>query len=193
MTVSFVTLVQNTCSPRSEDNSGSLKEEKPSASLKLLWSLNDCFECRKWCGKTVIPKMANLPPSSLRLLRPAFYSTGMDCFGPFPVKIGRRNKKRWGIVFKCLTTRAVHIDLLLSIDTDSFLMSLHWFIARRGKPHELLSDYGTNFRGGNTELQKAFNALHPSLQDQLSAQRIHFRYNPSNAPHFGGSWEREVR
>lgn len=137
--------------------------------------------------------MADLPPSSLRLHRPPFYSTGVDCFGPYIIKVGRRTEKRWGIVFKCLTTHAVHLDLLANMDTDSFLMGLRRFIARRGKPFELLSDQGTNFKGGSSELKDAFSSLSPALQSQLASQQIHFRFNPPYAPHFGGSWEREIR
>ncbi|KAL7866046.1 hypothetical protein SRHO_G00112930 [Serrasalmus rhombeus] len=126
---------------------------------------HNCPECRKWRGTPDIPRMADLPLSSLRLYKPAFYSTGIDCFGPFQVKVGRRNEKRWGILYKCLTTRAVYIDLLSSIDSDSFLLSLRRFISRRGKPQELLCDRGTNFRGGDTELKEAFQALQPALKD----------------------------
>lgn len=54
-------------------------------------------------------------PARLRLYKPPFYSTGVDCFGPFTVKIGRRTEKRWGIVFKCMTTHCVHLDLLESL------------------------------------------------------------------------------
>lgn len=109
------------------------------------------------------------------------------------VKVGRRNEKRWGLLFKCLTTRAVHIEVLTSISTDSFLMALKRFISRRGKPAEILCDQGTNFHGGDRELQEAFIALHPSLQDQLAEYQLKFRFNPPSAPHFGGSWEREIR
>ncbi len=117
----------------------------------------------------------------------------MDCFGPFLVKIGRRNEKRWEIVFKCLTTRAVHIEVLTSLDTDSFLMALRRFISRRGKPAELLSDQGTNFKGGQRELHDAVKDMHPSLQTHLAEHQIKFIFNPPSAPHFGGSWEREIR
>ncbi|KAJ0033481.1 hypothetical protein NQD34_000588 [Periophthalmus magnuspinnatus] len=151
-----------------------------------------CVDCRKWRGTPQVPKMADLPPSSLRLFRPAFYSTGVDCFGPMLVKVGRRTEKRWGILYKCLTTRAIHLDLLPNMDTDSFLMSLRRFIAVRGN-HELLSDQGTNFKGGSRELHEAFLALEPALRKKLAAQQIRFQFNPPNAPHFGGSWEREVR
>ncbi|KAF1394225.1 hypothetical protein PFLUV_G00024320 [Perca fluviatilis] len=154
---------------------------------------HSCPECRKWRGTPNIPRMADLPASSLRLYKPAFYSTGIDCFGQIQIRVGRRNEKRWGILYKCLTTRAVYIDLLSSIDSDSFLMSLHRFVSRRGKPHEILCDRGTNFKGGDRELKEAFQDLQPALKEQLITQQIDFRYNPPCAPHFGGSWEREIR
>lgn len=134
--------------------------------------------------------MADLPPVRLRLYKPPFYSTGVDCFGPFTVKIGRRTEKRWGIVFKCMTTRCVHLDLLENLDSDAFLMCLRRFIARRGKPFELLSDNGTNFVGRARELREA---MAPHLREQLAEQQSEFHFNPPSAPHFGGAWEREVR
>ncbi|XP_016393730.1 uncharacterized protein LOC107728153 [Sinocyclocheilus rhinocerous] len=153
----------------------------------------DCPECQRWRAQPSIPKMSDLPAARLQLYKPAFYSCGMDCFGPLLVKIGRRTEKRWGILFKCMTTRAVHLDLLPSMSTDSFLMALRRFVARRGTPAEIWSDRGTNFRGGERELREAYAALVPDIQGHLARQRIHFRFNPPSAPHFGGVWEREVR
>ncbi len=152
-----------------------------------------CVECRKWRGRPEVPLMADLPLTRQRYFKPAFYSTGMDCFGPFVIKIGRRNEKRWGVVFKCMTIRAVHLDILHSIDSDSFLMALRRFITRRGKPYELLCDQGTNFKGGERELSESFAAMQDGLQSHLTSQQIKFVYNPPGAPHFGGCWEREIR
>ncbi|XP_039516158.1 uncharacterized protein LOC120470642, partial [Pimephales promelas] len=154
---------------------------------------HSCPDCRRWRAKPAVPQMADLPLARLRLMKPPFFSTGTDCFGPFMVKIGRRNEKRWGILFKCLTTRAVYIDVLTSLDQDSFLMALRRFISRRGKPAELLSDQGTNFRGGEREIHESFKALHPTLQAELAKHQIEFRFNPPSAPHFGGAWEREIK
>ncbi|KAK0131217.1 hypothetical protein N1851_034083 [Merluccius polli] len=84
-------------------------------------------------------RMADLPEARLRLHKPPFYSTGVDCFGPMMVKVGRRQEKRWGIIFKCLTTRAVHLDLLRNMDSDTYLMA---FIVRRGTPAELYQTKG---------------------------------------------------
>lgn len=74
--------------------------------------------------------MADLLTARLCIFRAPFFSTGVDCFGPFIVKIGRQNEKRWGVIFKCLTTRAIHLDLLNSLDSDSFLLALHRFIGQ---------------------------------------------------------------
>ncbi|XP_067306008.1 uncharacterized protein [Pseudorasbora parva] len=154
---------------------------------------HSCQDCQFWRAKPQTPKMADLPPCRLRLFKPPFYSTGTDCFGPFHVKIGRRQEKRWGILYKCLTTRCLHLDLLEHLDTDAFLLSLRRFIARRGKPFEILCDNGTNFTGGDHELKDTFSRMAPELQVQLAKQQIQFRFNPPSAPHFGGTWEREVK
>ena len=141
----------------------------------------------------MVPIMADLPPARLRIFKPPFFSTGVDCFGPYVIKVGRRSEKRWGVIFKCLTTRCVHLDLLNSIDADAFLLALRRFIARRGTPFEVLSDQGTNFRGAERELKEAFAAMEPQLQERLAKQRIKFKFNPPAAPHFGGAWEREIQ
>lgn len=98
-----------------------------------------CPECQKWRAQPANPKMADLSLARLRLHQPAFFSTGIDCFGPMQVKVGRRNERRWGLLFKCLMTRAIHIEILSSINTDSFLMALRRFVSRRGKPAEILT------------------------------------------------------
>lgn len=92
-----------------------------------------------------------------------------------------------------MTTSCVHLDLLDSIDTDAFLMALRRFIVRRGKPYEILSDRGTNFRGGEAELRSSFPALKAPIKEQLAEQKIEFQFNLPGSPHFGGTWEREIK
>ena len=155
-----------------------------------------CIKCRKWRAKPIIPIMADLPSSRVRLTQPPFWSTGIDCFSPLLIKAGHKTDKRWGLLFKCLTTHCLHIEILTSLDTDSFLMALPLFTACRSQPFELLdcdSDCGTNFKGGAKELSDAFEALNPVLKEQLSKKKIQFKFNPPNAHHFEGMWEREVR
>ncbi len=154
---------------------------------------HQCEECRRWKSKPVIPKVVDLPVARLRLYKPPFYSTGVDCFGLFQVKIGRCSEKRWGIIFKCFTTRVVHLDLIHNMNADSFLISLRRFIAHRGNPAELYSDQGTNFKAGQKELLDSFYNMSSDLQRLLAKQKIAFHFNPPAAPHFGGTWEREIK
>ena len=43
---------------------------------------------------------------------PPFTHCGIDCFGPFMVKQGRKEIKRYGLLLTCLCLRAVHIEML---------------------------------------------------------------------------------
>ncbi|KAL2089211.1 hypothetical protein ACEWY4_016110 [Coilia grayii] len=85
---------------------------------------HSCPDCQRWRAKPIVSQMADLPPACLWLMKPPFFCTGIDCFGPFTVRVGWRNEKRWGILFECLTTHAVHIDVLSSLNQDSLLMPL---------------------------------------------------------------------
>lgn len=60
----------------------------------------------------------------------------------------------------CLrASRAIHLKVANSLSTDSFLMALRRFMARRGHPRELFSDNGTNYRGASTELTNSILCL----------------------------------
>ena len=80
---------------------------------------------------------------------------GVDCFGPFMVKRSSLIVKRYGVLFTCLSIRAVHIEVVHTLDTDAFFNALRRFIARRGKPVQMRSDDGGNFVKGDKELREA--------------------------------------
>jgi hypothetical protein len=103
--------------------------------------------------------MASLPKQRLAPYTPAFNYSGCDFFGPIQVTIGRRREKRYGVLFTCLSTRAIHIELANSLDTDSCVLAIRNFINRRGPPHEIWSDNGTNFKAAEKELSVAFQAI----------------------------------
>ena len=94
--------------------------------------------CRKLpvCGHPQNQRMADLPPERVTSAPPFSY-TGMDVFGLFYIKEGRKELKRWGLIFTCLSSRAIHLETLNSMTRDSFLNALRLFISRRGKVREL--------------------------------------------------------
>jgi hypothetical protein len=97
-------------------------------------------------------KMGDLPGARLTPYEPPFTFTGLDIFGQFTVKRGRSSQKIYGCIFVCFTTRAVHIEDVGSLETDTFVLALRRFISVRGAAKELWSDNGTNFTGGEREL-----------------------------------------
>lgn len=109
------------------------------------------------------------------------------------IKIGRRNEKRWGILFTCLTIRAIYLDLLESLSSDAFLMAFRRFAARRGTPRHLYTDRETNFVGGRNELIDMPKVMEPELAEKLATHGARFHFNSPAAPSHGGVWEREVR
>ena len=91
--------------------------------------INSCVTCRLQRARPPEPQMADLPPARLAYRFRPFTHCGLDYFGPISVKIGRRVEKRWGALFTCMTTRAIHIELAHSLTTDSAIMALQRFAA----------------------------------------------------------------
>ena len=102
--------------------------------------------------------------------------------------------KRWCCLFTFVTTRAIHIEVVRSLDTDSYLVAVNRFIARRGKPATIISDNGKNFAGSARELKEYINSLNKDqITSDLAQKKIVWKFNPLSAPHFEGVWQRLVR
>ena len=153
-----------------------------------------CVTCRKRKAETLTPIMADLPKERLAFAARPFTNTGLDYFGPFYVSVKRSTEKRWGFLFTCLTTRAVHFEVVPSMDTSSCVMGIERFVARRGIPSVIWSDNGTNFVATEKELlQNVLKWNHQSIAESMVKKGVNWKFNPPSAPHHGGVWERLVR
>ncbi|XP_058467108.1 uncharacterized protein LOC131440034 [Malaya genurostris] len=155
--------------------------------------LNDCVWCRVAQASPRPPPMANLPAFRLTPNVRPFTFTGLDYFGPVFVKVGRSLAKRWIALFTCLTIRAVHIEVVHSLSTESCIMAVRRFVARRGPPAEFHTDNGTCFTGANNELKKEIECRNGALALTFTSAQTRWRFIPPGTPHMGGVWERLVR
>jgi len=69
--------------------------------------ISKCVTCKRLRGGPQYQKMADLPEDRLAETPPFTYSA-VDYFGPFIVKEGRKTMKRYGVLFTCLSSRAIH-------------------------------------------------------------------------------------
>ena len=102
--------------------------------------------------------MSDLPPDRLEATAP-FVNSAVDYFGPWLIKEGRKEVKRYGVLFTCLSCRAIHLEIANSLDTSSFINALRPFLSVRGPIRQLRSDQGTNFVGAARELAEAIKNL----------------------------------
>lgn len=138
--------------------------------------------------------MAQLPEDRLIPDEPPFTRVGVDYFGPFEVKLKRSHVKRYGVIFTCLASRAVHLEVASSLTTDSYINALRRFIARRGQVKKIRSDNGTNFVGANRELRNSINDWNVSqIHEAMLQKNIDWHFNPPAGSHHGGVWERIIR
>lgn len=159
--------------------------------------IGSCPECRRrFSTITVAQKMAPLPKCRLTSIQ-AFEKIGVDYAGPFQTKQGRgkTRAKRYLCLFTCLTTRAVHLEMTYSLDTDSFIQAFTRMTSRRGTPDFFISDNGTNFVGAKRELRQLVEAFDREriVTQTTKFQSIDWNFNPPIAPHFGGVFEALIK
>ena len=146
-----------------------------------------CVTCQKNYALTTDQLMGQLPPSRATPA-PAFTSTGVDFAGPFTLRKGHTRRPVWvkgyECIFICLTTKAVHVELVMDLSTDSFVAAFKRFVSRRGQPAVIMTDNGTNFVSARRQLQEAYQWLtrqenRETLSQYLFKRKIQWLHTPA--------------
>ena len=146
--------------------------------------IRSCVMCQRRKARLGEQFMASLPQTRLTPDKPPFTYVGIDYFGPYLVKQRRCTVKRNGCVFTCFTTRAVHIEISHSLDTDSMLNALRRFISIRGCPEQIKSDRGSNFVNASKELTECMERWNEEQISTFCLQRkIQWTFNPKPLQH----------
>ena len=155
--------------------------------------LNRCPDCNRF----QVSAVASPPPGLLRRDRTEettpFEVIGVDYVGPLCYKTkGKRKKegKAYLLLCTCSLSRAVHLELLPTLETQEFIRSLKQFVARRGRPRKIYSDNGGTFVGAARWLQITMHD--EKFNDFLASNEIRWQFNLSRAPWWGGQFERLV-
>ncbi|XP_061166266.1 uncharacterized protein LOC133175165 [Saccostrea echinata] len=167
------------------------------AKLLICTHIHNCVPCRKLRGSLEFQKMSDLPPDRLEN-SPPFTNVGVDVFGPWNIMTrrtrgGSAQSKRWAVMFSCLTTRAVHIELIEDMSSSALINAVRRFTAIRGEVKVFRSDRGTNFVGATDDLKiDAVNVEDGELKDYLYKSGTIWIFNAPCSSHMGGAWERMI-
>ncbi|XP_060800865.1 uncharacterized protein LOC132901873 [Amyelois transitella] len=162
--------------------------------------IHKCLLCMKLRAKTKAQIMGDLPEQRVTPTRP-FLHSGVDFAGPFTILMskgrGNRTTKAYVAIFVCMSTKAIHIELVSDLSTEAFLGAFRRFVARRGKCSHIWSDQGRNFVGASKELIDAWNkTLIQSTREIASillTEGTQWHFIPAYSPTFGGLWESGVK
>ena len=151
-----------------------------------------CVMCRRVKKVILQQKMGMLPPERLSP-SPPFNYVVLDLFGPFHVRgevNPRTTLKVWGVIFVCLSTRAVHIDLTQGYDTKSFIITFTRYASIRGYPEHVYADPGTQIQGAANEMQ----SLDLNKIGALSAKHgTTWSGGPADSPWYQGAAEALIK
>ena len=123
-----------------------------------------------------------------------FTYTGLDYFGPLYIQGESSKEKVWVCLFTCVTVRAIHLELVKDMTAEQFLLALRRFIARRGKPTQIILDNAPQFKLAKTAIDKAWKETisHHEVQSYTANQGIEWNFIVELAPWMGGFYERLV-
>lgn len=163
--------------------------------------IHKCLTCFRFKAATAQQLMGSLPKDRVNAHRP-FEKVGMDFAGPIMIKQSRMRSvittKGYIIVYVCFVVKAIHLELLSDLTTETFIASFKRFISRRNIPTDVYCDNAGTYKSANKQFQELYN-LHNSKQHQAQVQGmaasmgIRFHFIPSYSPVFGGLWEAAVK
>lgn len=163
--------------------------------------IHKCIICFRFRAKGTEQIMADLPRDRVSLIRP-FLCVGVDFGGPFYIKASTLRRapkiKVYIAIFVCMATKSVHIELVSGLSTESFLLTLKRFVARRGNPSVIYSDNATNFSGSSNYLKELYDFFKnkgnlETVSNFLSKNQTEWKFIPPRSPHWGGLWEAAIK
>ena len=156
--------------------------------------LSECVVCRRLRAKLATQQMSDLPLDRISSATP-FSNCAVDVMGPWKIARGKATRsnpgetKIWVLVVSCMSSRAVHVELLDGLDTSTMKNALFRFIAVRGTVQRIRSDQGTNFVGAQSEDKVDVDV--DELQESMKNKGVEWIMNVPYASHMSGAWERK--
>ncbi len=149
-----------------------------------------CILCKKHEGLSFKTKFCPDLPEYRVDDGPPFKNVGVDFAGPLMVE-NKGEMKCYVCLFTCASTRAVHLELVESLDVESFIRAFRRFTARRGLPALMISDNAKTYKAAAKEIKNLTRAQR--LREYFTSKGVKWKFIIELAPWQGGMWERLIR
>ena len=131
--------------------------------------------------------MADLPECRITICNIPFKFCDLDYFGPYYFRERLSNRKAWGLLFTCLCTRCLHVEVVTSLDLNSFLLAFSRFTNLRGAVDTFYSDDASTFCAAADRLPELLSSI--EFQNSLRKSDINWIKIPPYSSSQGGVWE----
>lgn len=92
-----------------------------------------CYGCKRFNATPARNPIPGQLPEDQTTVGAAFEIIGKDFAGPVKYKQGKKSQgNSYLAIFTCSLSRAIHLELMASLETDNFITCLKRFMARRG-------------------------------------------------------------
>jgi len=163
----------------------------PKGRMTVKTILSKCIVCQKINNYAFkYPVTNDYIANKVNFIR-AFEHTGVDFTSHVYVKFDDKLKKMYILVYTCINTRALHIEILPDLTCENFLLSFIRFSNRYGSPAKVYSDNASTFL-------QAMGILADSSSDDVFSEYLvknnirHLRI-PLYAAWVGSAWERMIK
>ena len=156
--------------------------------------LSRCPTCKRQKGGPFqTPPPPDLP--NFRVTKkPPFTCVGLDYLGPLYIRSSEGKKKVWICLFTCAVTRAIHLEVIESMDSANFLLCFRRFISFCGCPEQIVSDNASQFLLSRQILNRLWQEAIGSenVQELFASKGITWKFIVESAAWMGGFYERLV-
>ena len=153
--------------------------------------LAKCIICKKINAFAFrYPKVNDYVSDKVNLVTP-FKHTGVDYTGHLYVKLGDTVTKMFLLVFTCLNIRAIHLELLPSMNCKDFLFAFVKFCNIFTIPDTIYSDNASTFLQSMGVISNSYSDN--DFNDYLHKNSIKHVKIPLYSAWVGAAWERSIR
>ncbi|KAL0859999.1 hypothetical protein ABMA27_010314 [Loxostege sticticalis] len=151
--------------------------------------IHKCITCTRYKAESAKQLMGSIPKERVLQAR-VFEKVGIDYCGPFEIK--------QSTIRRSIISKAIHLEVVSDMTSDSFISALKRFISRRGLPSDIFCDNAQTFKGADKQIKELYRLLkndifQRTITEYASKRGIQFHYIPAYSAHQGGLWEASVK